>query len=91
MGECAPLGAKSPPHESRRLDPIPPALERRIQPGQEIVQVRGDDAHAFLQGDGPAGRDERECDHGPGEVLDGNLDDDKGYAFATIVGRVGVS
>ena len=52
--------------------------------------MRRDDAHPLLEGGWPAAHDEREGQHGPGEVLHRNLDDDEGHAFAAVVGRVGV-
>lgn len=49
------------------------------------------DAHALVEGGLPAGHDERHRDHGPWEILNRDLDDDEGYAFATIVARIRVS
>lgn len=90
MGKSTPLRAESPLHKPRRLYPIPPALKGRIKPRKEIVQVRSDDAHPLLKGGRPAAHDEREGQHSPREVFDGDLDDDEGYAFAAVVGGVGV-
>lgn len=90
MREGASLGAKSPLHERRSLDPVPPTVERGVQPREKIVEVSGDDAHSFLEGGGPAGHDEGDGQHGPGEIFDGDLDDDECYAFAAVVGGVGV-
>lgn len=88
MAKGTPLGAKCPPHERWRLNPIPPALKGRIQPGQEVIEVGSDDAHAVLEGNRPAGHDKRGGEHGPREIFDGDLDDEEGYAFAAIVGCV---
>ncbi len=49
------------------------------------------DAHPFLEGGRPAAHDERDGEHGPGQVFDGDLDDDEGNAFATVIGCVGIS
>ena len=50
-----------------------------------------DDAHSFLERGRPACHDERVGEHGPGEILDGDLNNDEGYAFAAVVEGVGVS
>ncbi len=90
MTKRAPICPKRSAYPRWRLDPVSSALECRIEPRQKVVQVRGDDAHPLLQSSWPAAHDKREGQHGPGKVLDRDLDDDKGYAFAAVVGGIGV-
>lgn len=90
MSECTSLRPKSPTHKTRRLNPVPSALEGRVQPGEEIVQMGGNNAHAFGERGRPALQDEGDGEHGPWKVFDGDLDDDKGNAFTAVVGGVSV-
>lgn len=75
-------------HKHRRLDHIPSALKRRVQPGQEIVGMSGDDATSLDEcGRGPA-HDEGQGQGGPGEVFHRDLEEDEvGFCAAIVLGE----
>lgn len=50
----------------------------------------GDDAHALGQGSSPATHDQSHGQHGPWQILHGDLDDKEHHFLATVILGVGV-
>ena len=69
----------------RRLDPVPPSLECRIQSCHEIVEMSGNDTCALLHSALRSTHDQGESKHSPRQILDWNLQDDEVGFLSSVV------
>lgn len=73
------------PHEIRGENVVSATAESWVEAGEEVVQVRSDDARKLGLDGVPSTRDQSHREYGPGEPQHGDLDDEEFDLFAPIV------
>lgn len=89
MSKGAPVCTKIPLNGGWGLDIVASTLERRVEAGQEVIQMGCNDSHTLLHRSSKTAHDQRQQEHSPWKQFDRDLKDDEMCLLATVV--LGVS